>query len=140
MGRTIKAKMAGTLRTASALFCKTLVTGALKRSSPLLYNAGARLMSTGQYEHLIVDKVGEKKNVGLIQLNRPKALNALCSPLMEEMSIALKEFDEDQNVGCIVLTGSERAFAAGADIKEMGPKDFAGVYKEDFISKWTGLA
>ena len=60
---------------------------------------------------MIVEKKGENNNVGFIQLNRPKALNALCDGLMVEMTKALKEFDADPTVGCVVLTGSERAFA-----------------------------
>lgn len=68
-------------------------------------------LKLGQYEYLIVDKVGEKKNVGFIQLNRPKALNALFSPLMAELSQALDTLEADQDVGCIVLTGGEKAFA-----------------------------
>ena len=59
----------------------------------------------------MVEKRGEKKNVGLIQLNRPKALNALCDGLMTEVGKALKDFEADKDVGCVVLTGSERAFA-----------------------------
>ena len=65
----------------------------------------------GGYEYLLVDKKGEKKNVGYIQLNRPKAMNALCDALMVEMATALYEFEKDKNIGCIVLTGNERAFA-----------------------------
>ena len=60
--------------------------------------------------------------VGLIRLNRPKALNALNSTLIDELNIALEGFERDNEIGCIVLTGSEKAFAAGADINEMQPK------------------
>jgi enoyl-CoA hydratase len=62
-------------------------------------------------------------SVGLITFNRPKALNALSSPLFKELNEALRELDEDDNVGAIVITGSEKAFAAGADIKEMKDKE-----------------
>lgn len=65
----------------------------------------------GQYQHILVDKKGEKKNVGFIQLNRPKALNALCDDLMLEVGKALDTFEQDTEVGAIVITGSERAFA-----------------------------
>ena len=75
------------------------------------------------YENILVEKKGA---VGLIALNRPKALNALSSPLMAELSNALADFEADEEVGCMVLTGSEKAFAAGADIKEM-QKDFTDV-------------
>jgi enoyl-CoA hydratase/carnithine racemase len=83
------------------------------------------------YENIIVET---RDQVGLITLNRPKALNALNSELMRELGEALKKFDADPDVGAIVVTGSEKAFAAGADIKEMQPKSFVDVYKEDFIT------
>uniref|UniRef100_A0A8C4TQS3 Enoyl-CoA hydratase, mitochondrial n=1 Tax=Erpetoichthys calabaricus TaxID=27687 RepID=A0A8C4TQS3_ERPCA len=72
-----------------------------------------------QYNYLIVDKRGENKNVGFIQLNRPKALNALCDGLMKEMNQALDAFENDAQVGAIIITGNEKSFAAGADIKEI---------------------
>lgn len=65
----------------------------------------------GQYQYILVDKKGEKKNVGFIQLNRPKALNALCDGLMMEVGKALDTFETDGEVGAIVITGSEKAFA-----------------------------
>ena len=73
-------------------------------------------------------------HVGLIRLNRPKALNALCAALVEEMGTALDGFEADGNIRCIVITGSEKAFAAGADIKEMADKSYVGAYLEDFIT------
>ncbi len=68
------------------------------------------------YENIIVEIKG---NVGVITLNRPRALNALSGPLMDELGQALDEFEADDGIGCVVLTGSEKAFAAGADIREM---------------------
>lgn len=65
----------------------------------------------GQFHYILVDKKGEKKNVGFIQLNRPKALNALCNDLMLEVNKALDSFEQDSDVGAVVITGSERAFA-----------------------------
>ena len=86
------------------------------------------------YENIIVET---RDHVGLIRLNRPKALNALNSALMRELGEALAKFDADEGVGAIVITGSEKAFAAGADIKEMRTKDFVEVYRGDFItSEW----
>lgn len=77
----------------------------------------------------------EKKNgVGLITLNRPKALNALNTELIAEVNQALDELEKDQQIGCIVLTGSEKAFAAGADIKEMAELNFPNIYFDDFFS------
>ncbi len=90
------------------------------------------------YENILVEKRG---NVGVITLNRPKALNALCAALMDELGMALDAFEADESVGCILLTGSDRAFAAGADIKEMKDKTYMQVFKEDFItSGWECLA
>jgi enoyl-CoA hydratase/carnithine racemase len=83
------------------------------------------------YENIIVET---RDHVGLIRLNRPKALNALNSDLMRELGEALVKFDADEAIGAIVITGSEKAFAAGADIKEMQPKNFVDVYREDFIT------
>ncbi|MCX8135348.1 MAG: enoyl-CoA hydratase [Roseococcus sp.] len=73
----------------------------------------------------------------VIRLNRPAALNALCDRLMDELGEALRRFDADPAIACIVITGSEKAFAAGADIKEMQGRSYPAVYSEDFISaRW----
>lgn len=77
----------------------------------------------------------EADKIGVITLNRPKQLNALCDPLMDELGAALKAFDADPAIGCIILTGSEKAFAAGADIGSMAGYSFADVYKDNFISR-----
>ncbi len=78
--------------------------------------------------------------VGLIRLNRPQALNALSSPLIEDLNAALAAFEADAAIGAIVLTGSDKAFAAGADIREMRDKTFADVFLSDFISRWENVA
>jgi enoyl-CoA hydratase/carnithine racemase len=83
------------------------------------------------YENIIVET---RDHVGLITLNRPKALNALNPELMRELGEALVAFDADEAIGAIVITGSEKAFAAGADIKEMQSKTFVEAYKQDFIT------
>jgi enoyl-CoA hydratase len=80
-----------------------------------------------------------RDRVGLIRLNRPKELNALNAQLMEEVATALEEFDRDQNVGCIVITGDERAFAAGADIKEMAGASAVDMLTRDAISRWDRI-
>ncbi len=87
------------------------------------------------YENILVETRG---HVGLITLNRPKALNALSDRLVTELAAALDAFEADDNIGCIVLTGSEKAFAAGADIKEMATKSYMDVYLADFITKKWG--
>ncbi|MBO6782354.1 MAG: enoyl-CoA hydratase [Alphaproteobacteria bacterium] len=83
------------------------------------------------YENIEVESRG---HVGIVRLNRPKALNALCDALIEELGRALDDFEADDNIGCIVLTGSEKAFAAGADIKEMAEKSYMEAYLSDFIT------
>mgnify|MGYP002661892291 CR=1 FL=1 len=84
------------------------------------------------FEMIIAEKRGR---VGLITLNRPKQLNALNGQLMDELGQALKAFDADEAIGCIILTGSEKAFAAGADISVMAKYSFADAYKGDFITR-----
>jgi enoyl-CoA hydratase len=83
------------------------------------------------YENILVDTRGK---AGLITLNRPKALNALSPDLMRELSQALVAFDADPAIGCIVVTGSEKAFAAGADIKAMKDWGYMDVYLSDYIT------
>ncbi|WEX88373.1 enoyl-CoA hydratase [Sinorhizobium garamanticum] len=89
------------------------------------------------YETLLVETRGR---VGLITLNRPQALNALNSTVMRELDAAFKGFDANKDIGAIVLTGSERAFAAGADIKEMQALDFVDSYLGDFLGGWERVA
>lgn len=79
--------------------------------------------------------------VGVITLDRPSALNALCDELTTELSDALAGFERDEEIGCVVITGSARAFAAGADIKELQGKDFISLYKHDpFAETWESVA
>jgi enoyl-CoA hydratase len=90
------------------------------------------------FETILLERRGR---VGLVTLNRPKALNALCAQLVAELEQALNELESDPNIGAIVVTGSERAFAAGADIKEMKDRTFIDVFTSDFITKgWERLA
>jgi len=84
--------------------------------------------------------VERRDGVGLITLNRPKQLNALNSQLARETLAALKEFDADPKIGAIVITGSSRAFAAGADIEEMAEKSFTEFYMDDFLSPWDEVS
>ena len=89
-------------------------------------------MST--FEHIIVESVGA---VGIIRLNRPKMLNALSFGVFREIAAAVDDLEADDKIGCIVVTGSEKAFAAGADIKEMQPKGFIDMFAERFCrDRW----
>jgi enoyl-CoA hydratase len=89
------------------------------------------------YENILTDVRGR---VGVITLNRPKALNALNDALMDELGAALKQFDADDDIGAIVLTGSEKAFAAGADIGMMAGYSYMDVYKGDYITRnWEAI-
>ena len=88
------------------------------------------------YQNILVET---HDSVGLIRLNRPDALNALNSDLIAELNEALDAFEADDSIGCIVLTGSEKAFAAGADIKEMQSKSYMDTYMGDFIGKWERI-
>jgi enoyl-CoA hydratase len=89
------------------------------------------------YETIIVETRGK---VGLIRLNRPAALNALNRALMHELAQALDQFEAEPAIGCMVITGSDKAFAAGADIKEMADKSFADAYLGDFAANWDRTA
>ena len=90
------------------------------------------------YENILVEIRGK---VGLITLNRPKALNALSPDLMRELGAALAVFESDENIGATVLTGNEKAFAAGADIKAMKDWGYMDVYKSDYITaEWESVA
>lgn len=83
-------------------------------------------------------KAGER--IGLVRLNRPEALNALNAQLIGELNTALDAFESDAGLGAIVVTGSDRAFAAGADIKEMATKTYQQAYAEDFLASWERIA
>jgi enoyl-CoA hydratase len=90
------------------------------------------------YEHILIETHGA---VGLITLNRPKAMNALCADLAREIAEAVDAYEADDSIGALVVTGSEKAFCAGADIKEMSGKNYMDVYQEDFITvNWERLS
>ena len=88
------------------------------------------------FENIIAEIRGK---VGLITLNRPDAMNALNDALAKELSEALRDYQSDDQIGCIVLTGNERAFAAGADIKEMQSRTFIEAMAEDFVAVWDDV-
>jgi len=89
------------------------------------------------HEHIIVETKGR---VGIVRLNRPAALNALNTALMGELKSALATFEADAAIGCIVVTGSDKAFAAGADIKEMSAKSYLEAFMGDFVADWDCVA
>lgn len=95
-----------------------------------------RNFSTAAPEMILAEKKGK---VGVITLNRPKALNALCDQLIKELNAQLKSYDTDADVGCIVITGSEKSFAAGADIKEMANQTYMSAYKSDMLAFWHDI-
>lgn len=90
-----------------------------------------------QFRNILLDVQG---HVGVITLNRPKALNALNEAVAKDVLVALTAFAEDDEVGAIIITGSEKAFAAGADIKEMQAKSFVDMYNGDYFGEWDGVA
>lgn len=104
------------------------------RASSSTTSAEAKPAGTSEKPETIL--VERRDRVGLITLNRPRSLNALNRQLADEVLAALKAFDADERIGAIVITGSPRAFAAGADIAEMAEKTFADFYMDDFLAAW----
>jgi enoyl-CoA hydratase len=95
-------------------------------------------MSSGEYSNILVERRGA---VGIVTLNRPQALNALNAALIAELGMAFDDLEADPAIGAIVLTGSDKAFAAGADIKEMAEKTYIEAYTQDFITRgWERVA
>jgi enoyl-CoA hydratase/carnithine racemase len=122
---------------------RTAAAKALPRG--FLRNTTSRSASTlkDSYDNILVERrVDSNANagVGLITFNRPKALNALSDALFADLIHAARALDSDDQIGCLVLTGSQKAFAAGADISEMGTKEFATVYAEDMFSQWQDFS
>jgi enoyl-CoA hydratase len=108
-------------------------------------NTAIRLLPNGflgvgtrmSYQNITVETRGR---VGVVRLNRPQALNALNVALIVELSAAIDAFEADDQIGCILITGSEKAFAAGADIREMADKSFMNAFMEDFAGRWDHVA
>ncbi|HHJ07306.1 MAG TPA: enoyl-CoA hydratase, partial [Anaerolineae bacterium] len=88
------------------------------------------------YQSILVET---KDRVGVVTINRPKAMNALNGQVMSEMTAALQAFDADDAIGAMVITGNERAFAAGADIKEMSGKSAGDMFKGSFVDAWDDI-
>ncbi|WXL26845.1 enoyl-CoA hydratase-related protein [Ectopseudomonas mendocina] len=89
------------------------------------------------YQTLLVEQVAA---VGLVTLNRPSALNAINSELIDELNTVLDGFERDASIGCVVITGSTKAFAAGADVKEMAGLQYPDTYLDDFLGRWDKVA
>lgn len=107
----------------------------------LVCQNGIRSLATATNESLVLYETrGQKGDVGLITLNRRKALNALCDDLMHELTSTIEKAEKDDKIGALVLTGSQKAFAAGADIKEMQSKNFAENFRHNFLAKWDRVA
>ncbi|MEV2223368.1 enoyl-CoA hydratase [Nocardia vinacea] len=98
---------------------------------------GGRVTGGPDFETILLERKGR---VGWITLNRPKALNALNAQVLDDVIAALDELEHDDAIGAIVITGSERAFAAGADIKEMQPKSYMDMFMNDYFARWDRLA
>src|ERR1700704_3127782 len=89
------------------------------------------------HQHILVETKGR---VGIVRLNRPQALNALNAALIAELGAVIDTFEADPSIGCIVITGSDKAFAAGADIKEMATKSHLEAFMGDFVADWDRVA
>merc|ERR1712216_325177 len=113
------------------------VLSSVSRTAPrAISNLHARtLCSAPAYEN-ITSETRENGSVGLVTLNRPKALNALCDALIDELNDAMAKFEADDQVGAVVITGSEKSFAAGADIVEMAPRNYMDCYKSGMFDAW----
>lgn len=122
-------------------FAKSLSRSNLCRNNCFLRNLSSSLKDS--YEYVLVEKrlpsEDAMNGVGVITLNRPKALNALCDGLFDDLIHAAKALDSDDQIGCMVVTGSSKAFAAGADISEMKEKEFVDVYSNDMFSQWQDI-
>ena len=104
--------------------------------NPLMFTH-LRAFSNNTYENILVER--REGGVGLITLTRPKALNALCFSLFRDLITALEEYDKDPTIHAIVLTGSKKAFAAGADIKEMEKNNYPDTYMKDMLTWWDKI-
>eukprot|EP01138_Halocafeteria_seosinensis_P001617 gb/GECG01001657.1/.p1 GENE.gb/GECG01001657.1/~~gb/GECG01001657.1/.p1 ORF type:complete len:331 (+),score=42.25 gb/GECG01001657.1/:1-993(+) len=124
------------LRPRNSCGASGITCGAPSTSNTALFSSEAPSVEHPSYEYITVEK---RDRVALITLNRPKALNALCAGLMDELNTATQIYDRDDSVGAVVITGSEKAFAAGADIKEMKDKTYMECYKKNFLANWANL-
>jgi len=111
-----------------------------RRAAPVATRFMSTTTTTGSEPLVLYENCGAKKNVGLITLNRRKALNALSDGLIHELTKTVERAEQDDQIGALVLTGSHKAFAAGADIKEMQSRHFADCFRKNFLSSWDRIA
>jgi len=109
---------------------------ALLKTSKKMACSKRMMSSLPELEFVKFEKAGTDGRVALLTLNRPKALNALCSPLINDLLTVIRHCDADEGIGAMVLTGSTKAFAAGADIKEMQNRTFSENYRQNFLDFW----
>ncbi|KNE61523.1 hypothetical protein AMAG_06339 [Allomyces macrogynus ATCC 38327] len=127
------------VRAARPATARASALSAIRRGNATAASASpASALTTRSWEYIKVS-LSETGKVGIVQLNRPKALNALCSGLFHELNDAIRTLDNDPAVGAVVLTGLPKAFAAGADIKEMANTHFVDNYKSNFLGHWTEI-
>ncbi|XP_067946502.1 probable enoyl-CoA hydratase echA8 [Watersipora subatra] len=113
----------------------------LQRSTRFKCNLLAYTPEYRKYEYVKVRVMGVKRNIGLIELYRPKSLNAIFDPLMMDISNALDELEIDDTIGCVIITGSNKSFSVGADIKQLAStSNFSDTYKVKFPSNWDKIA
>ncbi|XP_076450783.1 putative enoyl-CoA hydratase, mitochondrial [Babylonia areolata] len=105
-----------------------------------LHSLRPRFLTTGQFKNVILERHGQKKNVGVLKLNRPRAFNALNDALMTDLTAALQLLEQDKGIGCIVITGGERVFSVGADVPEMSQKTQQQVMGEDFPANFCAIS
>ncbi|KAJ3366185.1 putative enoyl-CoA hydratase, mitochondrial [Allomyces javanicus] len=127
------------VRAARPATARAAALSAIRRGNATAASASpSSALTTRSWEYIKVS-LSETGKVGIVQLNRPKALNALCSGLFHELNDAIRTLDNDPAVGAVVLTGLPKAFAAGADIKEMANTHFVDNYKSNFLGHWTEI-
>lgn len=122
-------------------------SSALCSTLPRTFATSSSSSLKGSYDHILVERHFPEKNttvvvgggVGILTLHRPKALNALCDALFDDLIHAARALDADDDIGCIIITGSGKAFAAGADIAEMSKREFAAAFKTNMFSQWADI-
>jgi len=121
----------------NAVQMRAFSSSAQTSSAPAAAGSAGAAGNAGEQARMVLSE--KRDNVAILTLNRPKALNALCNELITQLNAELRALDADENVGCIIITGSEKAFAAGADIKEMANQTFITAYRSSMLAFWHDL-